>query len=160
MHLPQDSASLVRNSARCPLAALITQEPVELGLEENGDSRQTLRADLPCEVQTAEPTPPKGPKAPNLDLKSLTPDWLNLRLESPGALLPRSQKKPSPPALHLRRKNPQIAILEIYNPWTSHSSLSSPTLLLVSLSVVTVLKRPTPSASLVARLRPRLRLLT
>ncbi|KAF2735436.1 hypothetical protein EJ04DRAFT_193653 [Polyplosphaeria fusca] len=56
MHLPQDSASLVHGSARCPLAALTAQEPVEPGLEENGDSRQTLHADLPCEVQAAEPT--------------------------------------------------------------------------------------------------------
>lgn len=34
----------------------ITQEPVELGLEDNGDSRQTPHANMPCEVQTAEPT--------------------------------------------------------------------------------------------------------
>ncbi|KAF2190069.1 hypothetical protein K469DRAFT_682229 [Zopfia rhizophila CBS 207.26] len=55
MYLPQDSASLVHD--RCPLAALIGQEPVQPCLEENGDSRQTLHVGLPGEVQITEPTP-------------------------------------------------------------------------------------------------------
>jgi hypothetical protein len=40
------------NSGLGKAFALIAQEPVEPGLEENGDSRQTLHADLLCEVQT------------------------------------------------------------------------------------------------------------
>lgn len=40
--------------------APIAREPVESGLQENGDSQRTLNDDLPCEVETAKPTPLQG----------------------------------------------------------------------------------------------------
>ncbi|KAF2680217.1 hypothetical protein K458DRAFT_393187 [Lentithecium fluviatile CBS 122367] len=60
---PDGSVHIFREPADSGLGegfAPIAQEPVEPGLEENGDSRQTLQADFPCEVQTAEPTPLQG----------------------------------------------------------------------------------------------------